>query len=73
MTTATNDLILSASQIETLRAEFAQAPDRISFEHADRLLALLDRVHPDTMDQLAAAGIKFVSSAAKGRVLRRKK
>lgn len=62
----------SADQIETLRREFATAPDRISFDHADRLLALLDSVDDATMEQLAGAGIKFVSSAARGRVLRAK-
>ena len=62
----------SAEQLETLRAEFATAPKRISYEHADRILALLDRVNPTMMQQLADADVRFVSEAARGRLLRQK-
>ena len=68
---ATADLKMTASQILTLRAEFATVGERISFEHADRLIALMDRVHPETMQQLADADIRFVSAIAKGRILRK--
>ena len=66
----TKKATLSASQIETLRASFATTPDRISFDHADRLLALMDQCDEATMRALAAADIKFVSNVAKGRLLR---
>lgn len=68
-----NKIRFDARQIETLRREFATAPDRISPAHGDRLLALMDRLDDETIDQLAEAGIKFVSAVARGRVIRRGK
>ena len=62
------------AQIETLRTEFADAPERISFAHADRMIDLLNKVQKlgglKAMKQLADADIRFVSLTAAGRVLR---
>jgi len=66
--------MFTSKQIDALRTEFASAPERISFDHADRMLALLDKVAKlggkAAMQQLADADIRFVSLTAKGRVLR---
>lgn len=61
-----------ASEVVSLGSEFSTVGERISFDHADRLLALLDQVGPAMMEQLAEADIKFVSTAARGRLLRKK-
>lgn len=60
----------TSQQLADLRSSYATIGDRISFDAADKLLALLDAVSPRQMRQLADAGIKFVSTAAKGRLLR---
>jgi len=73
MKTTNNTSTLSAAQIETLRASFATTPDRISMKNADRLIDLMDRCDPATMQALADADIKFVSLLAKGRILRAKR
>ena len=64
--------MFTASHLETLRNEYAKI-DRVdpSFEAYDKMKKLLDAMTDDQLSQVRRADIKFLSSLATNRCVRR--